>query len=249
MPETSQIIALHQNPIRILVIEDNGEDFVLLSGIVAQAPHHRYQIDLASDWPAARDKLKQNDFDVVLADYYLGADSAVDVITGIKEEGLDVPVVVLTAYANLDADLKAMEVGAYDYLDKNTISPEIFDRCIRYVMARANAEERIRRAAFFDELTGLANRRYLFEKIGSAFERAKRRESEVSVLLVDLNDFKEINDGYGHDSGDAVLAEVGRRLQGAVRKTDTAARWGGDEFIIVLEDFKNAAMPTWSPKR
>jgi len=152
--------------------------------------------------------------------------------------------VVLTSASSLDSDVQVMELGAYDYLEKGRVSPEIFERCMRYVLARVDAESQIRKAAFYDELTGLPNRRLLIEKMTSAFERAKRRESEVNVLLIDLNDFKPVNDDFGHEAGDAVLAEVAQRLENAVRKTDTAARWGGDEFIVVLEDFKDRGNAT-----
>ncbi|MDA0656945.1 MAG: GGDEF domain-containing response regulator [Proteobacteria bacterium] len=225
--------------IKILVIEDNGEDFVLLTAIVSQIPNQKYDLDFAGDWASAEKMLAKNSYDVVITDYYLASESALDVIAGIKTLGYDVPVVVLTAASSLDSDMQAMEIGAYDYLEKGSVSPEIFDRCVRYVLARVDAEAQIRVAAFYDDLTGLPNRRLLIEKMESAFERSKRRESEVSILLIDLNEFKPINDNYGHEAGDAVLVEVAQRLRDAVRKTDTAARWGGDEFIIVLEDFKD----------
>jgi len=230
--------------IKILVIEDNGEDFVLLTAIVSQIPNQKYDLDFAGDWASAEKMLAKKSYDVVITDYYLGSESALDVIAGIKVLGYDTPVVVLTAASSLDSDMQAMEIGAYDYLEKGSVSPETFDRCVRYVLARVDAEAQIRVAAFYDDLTGLPNRRLLLEKMESAFERSKRRESEVSILLIDLNEFKPVNDNYGHEAGDAVLVEVAQRLRDAVRKTDTAARWGGDEFIVVLEDFKDRGNAT-----
>ncbi|HAA91862.1 MAG: hypothetical protein CMM48_04995 [Rhodospirillaceae bacterium] len=232
--------------ISILVIEDNAEDTMLLTGIIGQIPHQEYALDFTSDWPAAEKRLEADDktYDVVICDYYLGPDSAASVISGMREIGIDVPVVVLTASSSRDTDVEVMELGAYDYLEKGRVTPEIFERCMRYVMARVDAEAKIRRAAFYDELTGLANRRLLIDKMKSAFERAKRRESEVSIMLIDLNGFKPVNDDHGHEAGDAVLAGIGKRLMSAVRKTDIAARWGGDEFIVVLEDFKERGNAT-----
>ena len=118
--------------IKIIVIEGNGEDFVLLTAIVSQ----KYDLDFAGDWASAEKMLAKKSYDVVITDYYLGSESALDVIAGIKALGYDTPVVVLTAASSLDSDMQAMEIGAYDYLEKGSVSPETFDRCVRYVLAR-----------------------------------------------------------------------------------------------------------------
>lgn len=97
------------------------------------------------------------------------------------------------------------------------------------------------RAAFeneatHDTMTGLANRKLFYDRLGQALLQARRHNGKVGVLFVDLNNFKTINDLYGHQVGDALLAEVARRLVGSVRESDTVARAGGDEFLVILGD-------------
>ncbi len=103
-------------------------------------------------------------------------------------------------------------------------------------LARLRGEERMRHDAVHDPLTGLANRTLLRDRLEQALARSKRKGGASGLLFVDLDNFKRVNDEYGHATGDAVLVELGRRLQNAVRPTDTVARLGGDEFVVVCEE-------------
>jgi len=97
------------------------------------------------------------------------------------------------------------------------------------------AETSLRVRANHDDLTGLANRILLADRFQLAVERAKRSNKSFSLLMIDLNDFKAINDNFGHAAGDAILLATASRLTGAVRSTDTVARLGGDEFVLIIE--------------
>jgi len=103
-------------------------------------------------------------------------------------------------------------------------------------LARLRGEERMRHEAVHDPLTGLANRTLLRDRLEQALARSARKGGASGLLFVDLDNFKQVNDEYGHAAGDAVLVELGRRLQSAVRPTDTVARLGGDEFVVVCEE-------------
>ncbi len=94
--------------------------------------------------------------------------------------------------------------------------------------------------ATHDQLTGLANRTLLHDRYEHAVSNSKRNYSKLLILLCDLNEFKQINDDYGHNFGDLVLKEVSDNLSSIVREGDTVARYGGDEFIIIVENFKNS---------
>lgn len=115
---------------------------------------------------------------------------------------------------------------------------------LRPANEKKKVDEKIRHLAFNDTLTGLANRESLKERIQQALALAERKGHYLSVMFLDLDRFKNINDSLGHDIGDALLQEVSKELQMVVRKSDTVARWGGDEFVVllpVIEDFNGAA--------
>ncbi len=109
------------------------------------------------------------------------------------------------------------------------------------VTERRQQDEMVRFLAYHDSLTGLPNRRLLEDRLKQALFRAERREARVAVLLIDLDDFKQVNDSAGHRAGDAVLREVAMRLGACVRKADTLARHGGDEFVVVMGDLEGDA--------
>lgn len=102
-------------------------------------------------------------------------------------------------------------------------------------LARRRGEEQLRHEAVHDPLTGLANRTLLHDRLEHALARSEREGGETGVVFVDLDDFKLVNDAFGHAAGDAVLVELARRLQSTVRPADTVARLGGDEFVVVCE--------------
>lgn len=109
------------------------------------------------------------------------------------------------------------------------------------ITGRKRREDAVRFLAYHDSLTGLPNRRLLDDRLKQALYSAQRRSRKVAAMLIDLDDFKRVNDSLGHRAGDAVLREVAQRLAGCVRKADTLARHGGDEFVVVLSDVQAEA--------
>jgi diguanylate cyclase (GGDEF)-like protein/PAS domain S-box-containing protein len=107
------------------------------------------------------------------------------------------------------------------------------------ITARKRREEAVRFLAYHDPLTGLPNRRLLDDRLKQAVHAAQRRHRSLAVMLIDLDGFKRVNDSLGHRAGDSVLREVAERLAGCVRKADTLARQGGDEFAIVVSDVQS----------
>jgi diguanylate cyclase (GGDEF)-like protein/PAS domain S-box-containing protein len=106
------------------------------------------------------------------------------------------------------------------------------------ITERKRQEEEIRFLAYHDTLTGLPNRRLLDDRMRQAVYLAQRRDARVAALLIDLDDFKQVNDALGHRAGDAVLREVAQRLSACMRRSDTLARQGGDEFVALLPDLQ-----------
>ena len=106
------------------------------------------------------------------------------------------------------------------------------------ITLRKQYEERLQHQANFDPVTGLPNRNLALDRLVSALESARRRATRVSVLFIDVDRFKKINDTLGHAAGDRFLRRVAQRLQGSVRQMDTVARLGGDEFVVLLSDVR-----------
>ncbi|WP_232428936.1 sensor domain-containing diguanylate cyclase [Aromatoleum toluclasticum] len=121
------------------------------------------------------------------------------------------------------------------YLDEDRDLLQFVSEQVAIAIDRAQMKVELLRAARYDELTGLPNRRLFKDRVNSAVARCVRNRRSMSVLYIDVDDFKQVNDAFGHATGDQLLKEVARRLQLCVRGADTVARFGGDEFVVLLE--------------
>ena len=115
-------------------------------------------------------------------------------------------------------------------------------RLDRQLAELAQREAQIREFAYHDELTGLPNRRLLLDRLKQAMAQAARQDKQVVLLLLDLDGFKSVNDTLGHSAGDKLLQDVAKRLRDSIRGADTACRYGGDEFLIMLPEVDEAGM-------
>jgi diguanylate cyclase (GGDEF)-like protein/PAS domain S-box-containing protein len=146
----------------------------------------------------------------------------------------DQPEVVQCTLVHRDGTPHQFEVHCTNLLDDEHVGGIVLN--CRDVSERKAFEEQLTHQAFHDPVTGLANRALFAERVRHAIARTRREHQSVAVVFLDLDDFKTINDSLGHAAGDEVLVEVARRLATSIRATDTAARFGGDEFALLLED-------------
>ncbi|MEK7747582.1 MAG: diguanylate cyclase [Nitrospirota bacterium] len=191
-------------------------------------------------------------FDCVLIDFELGNGTAVDFL--VATEPADFAIIVLTGHANEDLAIDTLRSGAQDYLGKSNLTRAILLRAMRYAcerkgavqqIAHLNAKLRVANAnlediAQHDPLTGVLNRRGVQDRITVEAQRAHRTGGDMMALFIDCDDFKLINDIHGHSIGDQTLQAVANVLKKAVRPTDHVARVGGDEFLVLLHDIRNA---------
>ena len=228
-------------PRRVLLVEDDDDDAFIAEGMLASVRSRRYRARRVTCVSEALDALAEDEFEAVLLDLSLPDALGLDPITEIRALHPQVPIVVLTGIDDEALGVQAVDAGAQDYLVKTAVTGRELVRSIRYAVERKRSEERLMYLAYHDQVTGLANRTLLKERLGPALLRARRAGSRVAVIYLGLDRFKAFNEALGRDAGDAVLVEVAHRLEQGLRSHEAVARIGGDEFVMVVEDLKHEA--------
>ncbi|WP_217651064.1 putative bifunctional diguanylate cyclase/phosphodiesterase [Atopomonas hussainii] len=231
-------------PLNILLIDDDEVDRLAISRAMQATHTHIVEADTADSGLA---QALSQAFDVILLDYRLPDRDGIDVLRTLRASEQHHPAIVMLSRQE-DESLadQAIANGAQDFLLKDEVSSRRLLRALRQARQRYSLEaelreshEALRRLAERDTLTGLANR-YSFERtLHGAIARATRQQQSLAVLLLDLDNFKKVNDSLGHDQGDQLLIAVAERLSQAVRDSDILARLGGDEFVVLAQDLQH----------
>jgi diguanylate cyclase (GGDEF)-like protein len=179
--------------------------------------------------------LGSQSFDVTVTTPSLVDAYGLDPVLRLRRLNAHTPIIVLAPTDDPAFAAQALQAGAQDVLVRDGVDGPGFVRAIRHAVQRQRAQAQLHHGALHDELTGLAKRSVLYQRIENALARCRRMGNTFAVMYIDLDRFKSINDTYGHDVGDAVLVAVSHRLTAAVREYDTVARLGGDEFAILLD--------------
>jgi two-component system cell cycle response regulator len=183
---------------------------------------------------------RANHYDLILLDLQMPGMDGFQVMEGLKEIEADGYLPILAITAQPGHKLRALAAGAKDFIAKPFDLMEAKARIHNMLEVRLLYKQledygrALESFALHDALTGLPNRRLLFDRLASAIAHARRNKSTMAVMYLDLDGFKQINDSLGHDVGDMLLKMVADRLVNAVRQEDTVARMGGDEFVIAL---------------
>jgi diguanylate cyclase (GGDEF)-like protein len=228
--------------INVLFIEDNPGDSRLIQELLSESKQVPVDFLQADSLVSGLAYLNQGLIDITLLDLSLPDSQGLETLVKLRERIHEVPVVVLTGLDDDKLGVEAMKAGAQDYLVKGQINSQLLIRSIRYAIERKRIELRLEYLAAHDDLTGLPNRQSFKDLLEHVLERAKRRvlstdkHDIISVMLLDLDNFKDVNDTLGHAQGDKLICLVADRLRSCLRKSDIAARMGGDEFTIISED-------------
>jgi diguanylate cyclase (GGDEF)-like protein len=216
---------------RTLLVEDSTTDALILSDALEALDGALVEhVNRLSD--AVR-KLHDHHYDTIVTDLSLPDARGLDAVTRLRTCAADATLIVCSAVTDDALELQVIELGAHDFLTKAGLDHASVARAVRFARVRRSSERRLARLAFYDALTGLANRSLFYERFGEAL-RARRNVQTCGVMFLDLNGFKRINDVFGHDAGDFVLCEFANRVRAAVRESDLVARLGGDEFAILV---------------
>lgn len=235
--------------VRVLLVEPDEAFATQLMGLLRDPDRSRYKLVRTDRLASAVEKLDQRAFDAVLLSLELPDCPGVESVRRLVATRPGVPIIALSHTEDEGLALFSVQAGAQDYLSGADLRPVSLRRSISHAIERKRSEERLTHIAHHDQLTGLANRALLSERLGQALSRARRRNRLVAVFFLDLDRFKAINDTLGHDAGDELLRQVSKRLRGSVRETDTVARMGGDEFAVVLEELDRAEEATLLAQR
>jgi diguanylate cyclase (GGDEF)-like protein len=234
-----------ENPsVRVLLIEDDEDDYVLLKDSLNEPDFPtRFTTNWVTTYQEGLKEIEKNEHDVYLIDHYLGADSGLDLLREAIQSGCQAPLIIVTGQSAREIDQAALEAGAMDYLVKGEINGQILERTIRYAIERNRLLKQIRELVVRDALTGLFNRRELDRFLNYEIIKSRRYKHQFSVLMLDIDHFKHINDWFGHRVGDEIIQRVAGAVLSNLRACDLPARFGGDEFIIVLPE--TSASQAW----
>ncbi len=231
---------------RILIVDDDRDSVDLLAKWLSM---EGYDVASAASGREGLARIARDRPDLVLLDLLIPPPDGLEVIRTVKKDRLmsTIPLVVMTVKRDVKSKVECLRSGADDFL----VKPFHFDELDavlrsslkkRYLYAsleRANrqlkeANEKLLKLSVTDDRTNLLNDRYLRRRLVEEFKRAQRYGTPMSVIMLDLDHFKQINDKYGHDCGDQVLREFGTLVTENAREIDIVGRFGGEEFLVIL---------------
>ena len=237
---TTMVQEIKQPLIKILVCDDDPADRKLVRTYLQRITDREIVLLEAGHTEEIQNALDKGRIDLVLMDNQMPGKSGMEWLAEIARKQL-APVVMLTGSGTEEIVAQAFQEGAVGYLPKGSLSQEklrntidaALDKWTRLQQAMAD-KEKLEQLATLDSLTGLYNRRAILGKLRELINLANRYKEDFSLIMLDIDHFKKINDRYGHLAGDEVLEEIATLIHRNIRDTDIVGRYGGEEFIIIL---------------
>ncbi|WP_410497404.1 diguanylate cyclase domain-containing protein [Chitinibacter sp. S2-10] len=218
----------------ILIIDDQMTNIEALGELLTD----QYDVHFALSGAAALQQIAQHKPDLILLDIMMPDMDGYAVCRELQSQPdtAEIPVIFITALGMPDEESRGLDAGAVDYIVK-PFNPTVVRARVRNHLAFKQAQDQLRLLAQTDGLTGLANRRYLFQRLQAEFERAQHTPNVFSLILIDVDYFKRYNDTQGHVAGDVCLQRIAGVIMSELRNSnDLMARYGGEEFCCLLPD-------------
>lgn len=226
---------------RILIVDDEPVNIHVLS----EALQGAYELRFATSGAQAIKQLESYLPDLVLLDVVMPESDGFQTLEAIQRSpgAADIPVIFVTAMSEIDDEEKGFALGAVDYITKPISAPIVRAR-VRTHLQLKRQRDLLERSALLDGLTNIANRRSFDQALSRRWRFAQRQGIGVTLLLLDIDHFKQYNDHYGHGAGDDCLRRVAQALdQAFTRGEDLVARYGGEEFALILAAEDSARQP------
>lgn len=221
---------------QILVVDDVPANVEILS---FHLEDEGYEVIEAQSGEQALGILQssEKEIDLILLDVMMPVMSGLDVLAQVKRnpETDNIPVILVTANADDQNVAEGLDMGAFDYIIKPYSLVVLLAR-VRAALREKERQDLLEKWATTDPLTELYNRRHFFDLADRELERSRRLKSELSFIMLDIDFFKQVNDKYGHLTGDNALILLSGILKDALRKVDFCCRFGGEEFVLCLPD-------------
>jgi diguanylate cyclase (GGDEF)-like protein len=233
---------------KVLLVDDDEVDRELVVRTLARSTLNA-EIFEALTVDEGLDLYSQHNFDVILLDFNMPRRDGIEMIVEIRNEPKDssTAIVMMSTSEDEELALRCIKAGAQDYLIKSEISGPRLKRAILHATARFELErqlfqsyQRVKTLAETDPLTTLPNRYFFDESLKQAITNNQRSQHKLALLLLDLDNFKIVNDTFGHDVGDLLIKRMVMRIKGCLRGNELFARLGGDEFGITLANLESA---------
>ena len=232
----------------VLLINGNTDDIFMIQEILRNSKDFNFELNFVFGLEESFVFLENTEADIVVLDLSLSNGQGIQTLKKFQARVSHIPILVLTALNDPVQASEVLSLGAQDYLVKGQMNRHLFTRTILHAIERHKiyreyekltrdliaANARLERLVLLDPLTNLLNRRGLQEALSREMERMQRGDTNLLALILDLDNFKPINDTLGHAVGDVALKEISQKLFESVRPTDYVARIGGDEFIVLM---------------
>lgn len=239
------------NPINILIVDDNIEMRETLNDILSE---EGYKITGVRTVGRGKEELEKNFYNILLIDLKLPDGSGLELLKEIKRINKGTLAIIFTGFASLESSVYALNEGAFAYVQK-PLNVDELKIAIKNALGmqklafdNKNLVDRLKELSLKDTHTDLYNYRYLMERLTSEVQRARRYIFPLSVIMLDIDYFKAINDVYGHIYGDIILKEFAHYLKNFARNVDIVTRYGGEEFVIVLPDTNKKGVITFGER-